>query len=138
VKFWDSSALTPLLVEEPDSTLRESQLREDPVVLVWYGTLVEIESALSRRLREGSLDRENAVLVQARLEDLAKAWTEVAPSQSVRERALRLLRVHPLRAADAFPLAAALVACRERTRGFGFLTGDRRLRDAAAAEGFRV
>ena len=56
----------------------------------------------------------------------------------VRSRALRLLRVHSLRAADAFPLAAALVAFAERTTGRHFLTGDSRLGAAALAEGFTV
>ncbi len=134
--FWDSSALTPLLVEESQSELRETQLRDDSVVAVWYGTPVEIESALNRRKREGNLDRENEAHARKRLEFLVEGWVEVQPTHTVRERALRLPRTHPLRAADAFQLGAALVICDERTRGFRFLTGDRRLRDAAEAEGF--
>lgn len=50
--FWDSSALTPLLLTEGDSDLREAQLRKNPVVLVWYGALAEVESALCRRKLE--------------------------------------------------------------------------------------
>jgi predicted nucleic acid-binding protein len=138
VRFWDSSALTPLLVSEEDTALRERQLREDPSMLVWYGTLAEIESALNRRRREGSLSEGESGKARWRLEQLMEAWIEVQATQNVRDRALRILRVHPLRAADAFQLAAALVACEERTRGFGFLTGDRRLREAADAEGFAV
>lgn len=48
------------------------------------------------------------------------------------------LRVHPLRAADALQLAAALVSCGEDPHGFSFLTGDDRLRLAAEREGFDV
>jgi len=51
---------------------------------------------------------------------------------------VRLLRIHPLRAADAFQLAAALVACEERPAGFSFLTGDERLGEAAENEGFAL
>jgi predicted nucleic acid-binding protein len=138
MKFWDSSALTPLLVTEDNSLLRESQLKEDPVVVVWYGTLAEIESALCRRKREGNISREDEVKARVRLSVLVQSWIEVQPTAAVRERALRLLRTHPLRAAGAFQLAASLVVCQERTRGFVFLTGDRRLRDAAEAEGFAV
>ena len=54
----------------------------------------------------------------------------------VRNRAIRLLRVHPLRAADAFQLAAALVAFRAQPQDAIFLTGDERLRLAAEREGF--
>lgn len=138
MNFWDSSAITALLVDEADSGLRESQLTEDAAILVWYGTLVEIQSALSRRKREGSITMEDALHAGARLEHLISSWAEVQPSRSVRDRAIRLLRVHPLRAADAFQLAAALVACGEQTTGFGFFTADARLREAAFAEGFRV
>ena len=138
MNFWDSSAITPLLVDEADSELREGQLTEDPVILVWYGTLVEIQSALCRRKREGSIAPEDDIYAQTRLGQLRSSWAEVAPGRIVRDRAIRLLRVHPLRSADAFQLAAALVACAEQTTGFGFFTADARLRQAALAEGFRV
>lgn len=64
--------------------------------------------------------------------------TEVRPSDEVRARAMRLLSIHPLRAADALQLAAALVWCRERTAGAGFVCLDGRLREAAGREGFEV
>lgn len=136
--FWDSSALTPLLLEEKDSSLRETQLTRDPVVVVWYGTEAEIESALNRRRREGSLTRTEEQKARIRLEMLLKTWIEVQPTTTVRNRALRLLRTHPLRAADAFQLAAALMVCEEQTKGFTFLTGDYRLQEAAEAEGFTL
>lgn len=138
MKFWDSSAITPLLVEEADSVLRERQLMEDRGIIVWYGTLAEIESALCRRKREGVLSREDESHARRRLAFLNSAWNEVQPTHILRDRALRLLRTHPLRAADAFQLAAALAACEERTRGFGLLTGVLRLRESAEAEGFLV
>lgn len=136
MRFWDSSAITPLLVEETDSVLREKQLREDTDMLVWYGTLAELESALNRRKREGALKKEGEKAARRRLDLLESSWLEVQPTVTVRERALRLLRVHPLRAADAFQLAAALVATSEQPRGHVFYTNDVRLNDAAAAEGF--
>lgn len=138
MRFWDSSAITPLLVDEADSQLREQQLAKDRVMLVWYATTVEIESAINRRVRDGSIDGQNVHFARQRLQQLADAWVEVEPSHTVRDRAVRLLRIHGLRAADALQLAAALVVCEERTRGFYFLTGDQRLRDAAMAEGFTV
>ena len=136
MRFWDSSAITPLLVDEADSQRREQQLGEDGVMVVWYATAVEIESALNRRIRDGSLSGENIHFARQRLQQLTDAWVEVEPSNKVRDRALRLLRVHPLRAADTLQLAAALVVCDERTHGFFFLTGDQRLHEAATAEGF--
>jgi hypothetical protein len=73
-----------------------------------------------------------------RLEALEKDWTENIDFESVRERAGRLLAVHPLSAADALQLAAALVAVDERPRGFGFVTLDDRLAAAAVREGFAL
>lgn len=136
--FWDSSAIAPLLVEEADSELREAQLGRDATVIVWYGTLVELESALNRRKREGSLSRQEERKARVRLELLSEAWVEVQPTVALRERALRLLRTHPLRAADALQLAAAVIVCEDKTKGVTFLTGDHRLREAAEAEGFTV
>jgi predicted nucleic acid-binding protein len=136
MNFWDSSAVMPLLVAENDSALRESQLRAAPDLLVWYGTQAEIESAICRRLREASLDAAEAARARARLQVLANSWLEVQPTPSVRARAIRLLRVHPLRAADAFQLAAALTAFNETTTGNIFLTADLRLAAAASLEGF--
>ena len=67
-----------------------------------------------------------------------KRWTEVDSLPPVRERADRILAIHPLRAADALQLAAALVLTDERPRAFSFVTTDKRLGDAASAEGFEV
>lgn len=136
MKFWDASAITPLLVTEADSAKREQQLVDDPDMLVWFGTLAEVESSLCRRRRAAELMSEGESRARQHLEKLTAHWTEVAPTREVRSRALRLLRVHPLRAADAFQLAAALVFCREKPEAFTFLTADQRLRAAAQVEGF--
>lgn len=138
MNFWDTSAIIPLIVAENETPLRESQLRANPDLLVWYGTHAEIESALCRRLREGTLDTSRADQARARLQIISASWLEVQPTLLVRSRAIRLLRLHPLRAADAFQLAAALVAFNETTTGNHFFTTDTRLATAASLEGFQV
>ena len=112
MRFWDSSAITPLLVVEADSAQRERQLADDADMLVWFGTLTEVESSLARRKRAGELPAESELRARRHLDQLSAHWTEVNPTTEVRARAIRLLRVHPLRAADAFQLAAALIFCR--------------------------
>jgi predicted nucleic acid-binding protein len=136
MRFWDSSAITPLLVVEADSAQRERQLADDADMLVWFGTLTEVESSLARRKRAGELPAESELRARRHLDQLSAHWTEVTPTTEVRARAIRLLRVHPLRAADAFQLAAALIFCREQPQHLPFLTADQRLRTAAALEGF--
>jgi predicted nucleic acid-binding protein len=136
MNFWDSSALVPLLVAEASSDLRRKQYDADPWAVVWFGTLAEIESSLVRRQRDGQLPADVEHAARKRLHEMTKQWTEVTPTTEVRARAIRLLRIHPLRAADAFQLAAALIFCREQPQHLPFLTADQRLRTAAALEGF--
>lgn len=137
MKFWDSSALVPLLVAEADSPRRAEALRADPVLIVWWGTAVECDSALQRRQREGVLNGDAARQARAHLATLAAAWHEVMPSTALRTLAVRLLRTHPLRAADALQLAAALTLA-PSTGAPTFLTADLRLADAAEIEGVHV
>ena len=136
MNFWDSSALVPLLVTEASSDLRRKQYDADPWAVVWFGTLAEIESSLVRRQRDGQLPADVEHAARKRLHEMTKQWTEVTPTTEVRARAIRLLRVHPLRAAAAFQLAAALIFCREQPQHLPFLTADQRLRTAADLEGF--
>lgn len=138
MNFWDSSAITPLIVAEDNSTLRWEQYRDLGQLTVWYGTLLEIESALARKQREESVPSAGIREARSRLRSLAETWDEVTPGLQIRERATRLLYTHSLRAADAFQLAAALIASREAPAGHRFLTSDIRLKDAAEREGFIV
>lgn len=110
MRFWDASAIVPLLLEEPGRDALLDQLDRDPTMLVWWGTPVECISAMARRERDGALSLPNASSALERLRSLARAWHEVLPSEAVRSTAQRLLRVHPLRAADSLQLAAAVVA----------------------------
>jgi predicted nucleic acid-binding protein len=138
VRFWDSSALVPLLAEEATTDAMRKRLREDREVLVWWAAQVECVSALMRRVREGRLARKDVVRAEQRLQHLTRAWLEVVPTEPVRATAQRLLRVHPLRAADALQLAAAVVAAEHEAASLDLVTLDDRLAEAAEREGFRV
>lgn len=133
--FWDSSALVALLVDEEESALRRGQLESDPTIAAWWGTAVECESALQRRLRDGTMSAADAKLARQRLAELVTAWQEVNPTAAVRKLALRLLRTHPLRAADSLQLAAALAIENAGVVGLRFACADQKLTNAAAAEG---
>lgn len=137
MRFWDTSALLPLLLAERRSPVVEALLRSDAQVAVWCLTEVEIASGLSRRVREG-LGRGDEAAARARARMLAERWQEVVSLDAPRRRALRLLRAHALSAADAMQLAAALVLCDERPDELEFVCLDDRLAEAARQEGFRV
>ena len=73
-----------------------------------------------------------------RMRTIVEHADTVSPSDELRRRAARLLAVHPLRAADALQLAAALLWCEEQPHAEGFVSLDAKLRDAAHKEGFSV
>ena len=136
MKFWDASAVVPLLTSESTSADVQAVLVADPVMLVWWSTAVECGSAIARLERDGHLQASAADQAFARLQQLSESWHEVEPVDAVRETALRLLRVHPLRAADALQLAAAVIVAERRPSSMEVVTLDDRLAAAARKEGF--
>ena len=138
VKFWDASAITPLLAEEPARNHLLNLLEEDADILAWWGTPVEIASALARREREGLLTADEVTVALTAAHTLAESWHEIVPSESIRRTAQRLLRAHPLRAADSLQLAAALIASDHDPMSLEFVCLDVRLASAAQREGFLV
>lgn len=138
MRFWDSSAILPLIIDEPGRAPLLELLESDPVMVVWWSTPVELISAVSRQERDGALEPAIAAAAVDRVRRLERAWHQVTPSDSVRNRAQRLLRVHPLRAADSLQLAAALNVAGDDPASTRFVTLDRRLRDAAQREGLDV
>ncbi len=138
MRFWDSSALLPLLVIEPESERLAELMREDPAAAIWWATPVECASALARLEREGHLSAPGWDAAAARLRTARRQWTEVPPIERVRAQAVRLLRLHPLRTADALQLAAAVVLADFEPQTLPFVTLDERLATAAHREGFEV
>ena len=136
MKFWDASAIIPLCLEEPWTTFLMQSLAEDGLMIVWWGSLVECWFAFARLRREGLFDMRDEAQARAILTHLARAWTEVLPSQAVRDHTAHTLQLHPLRAADALQLAAALVWVQGQSVGQPFVCLDHRLRAAAQREGF--
>ena len=112
--------------------------KSDSGVLAWWGARVECESAIARLERERLLSARSAAAARLRLDRFAATWHEVQPTEQLRENALRHLRVHPLRAADALQLAAGLAAAEERPSTLVFVCLDDRLVAAAQREGFVV
>jgi len=136
MKYWDTSAILPLLTQETATEQRRLQLEEDPLIVTWWATQVECVSALSRLLREGTLSEDAYEQILRDLRELSAGWVEVQPTERLRRRAVRLLRVHSLRAAGALQLAAALIVSGENPQTLPFACADPRLERAARAEGF--
>ena len=138
MRYWDASALVPLIVAEPDSELVRGWLAEDDHIVTWVWTRTEITGAIERRTREGLLSRRRRREVIDRLGVLAGRWDEVTDVLAVRSRADALLARHPLRAADAGQLGAALLVQEQVAGPLTFACRDQRLLSAADVEGLRI
>jgi predicted nucleic acid-binding protein len=138
VRFWDSSCIVPLVVEEKRSRACRDLFRRDRKIAVWSFTPVEVVAALRRVEREGGIGQGTVTRALSRLEAHRSLWTEIAASDSLIERALRILALHPLKSGDALQLAAALELVSDRPRRHAFVTADLRLAEAATRTGFVV
>lgn len=135
--FWDSSALIPLLIDEPRSADARRLIDADTVAVSWFAR-VEIISALSRLKRERKSDDSGLDRDISTLDWLASGWIEVPPQEETRRTAMRLLRTHVLRTLDALQLASAWFAAEGRPNTLDFVCFDTRLALAARNEGLRV
>jgi predicted nucleic acid-binding protein len=138
LRFWDSSAVIPVLVTEPKTKAISALLRSDRECWIWWATRTECLSGLHRRARAGELNAAQFATARQRLFRFDEAAAIVVPSDAIRSRAERLLAVHALRAADALQLAALLAAAEDRPSDLPFVTLDDRLAEAARKEGFPV
>ena len=136
--FWDTSALGAVLLRESRYQELAAPFEDDRELTIWWATSVECQSAIHRRHREAPY---SGLVLNQLLNDVQALAADayiVPPTLKLRETAGRLLGVHPLRAADALQLAAALVWCEGQASEETFVCLDQRLRDAARREGFRL
>ncbi len=138
MSFWDTSALVPTVAVEPTTTRMRELLADDPWVTVWWGTVVEFAAAIARHERAKKVSDDRAREAHLTLDGLSARWSEIPPTEPLRDDARRLVRVHDLRAADAFQLAAARVAADDHPSSLPFVTLDDRLALAASREGFPI
>jgi hypothetical protein len=137
VAYWDSSALIPLCVPQPQS-IRAIALYENYEVVTWWVTKVEMISGLTRLDRMGQISHDQFLLGKQLAGEIEQDWIPVGSSASIAQSACALLEAHPLRAADALQLAAAFEASDRKPRGYVFVTADQRQAKAARQSGFSV
>lgn len=138
MRFWDASAVAPLLFEERGTELVRGWLHEDRDLVLWGLTRLELVSAIERRTREGLLGPAERIASLVRVDRLANDAHEVTDMAAVRIRAVPLLARHPLRAADAAQLGAALLVADPDPFSLTMVVLDRRLAEAAQREGLNV
>lgn len=136
--FWDSSAIIPLCVDEPRTKVIKDIVKKDDSMVAWWGSPVECFSTFALLRRDNFLSASEEDRVRQLIHMLSTSWTQIEPSQDIRDMAGRLLRLHPLRAADSLQLAAALIWAEKNPKGHHFVCLDNRLREAARNEGFTL
>jgi predicted nucleic acid-binding protein len=138
VGFWDTSAVVPLCVRQDSSQNFGRLWRKTERVVVWWGTPIEIRSALNRLYREKFIDARGLQFSVARLDAMRRKWREITPNEKVRNLAESLPDAFNLRALDSFQLAAALVWCNGNPKGRLFVCDDVKLAQAAQKAGFSI
>ena len=139
MNFWDSSALVALLVQQKktDAAMKIYE-KDSSVPITWWASSLECLSAIRRLEREKVLTAEEASAAASALKTFSASWHEVAPTNAVRERAKRLVNVHPLKTADSLQLAAALIYSESSNLPGHFVSFDLQLNAAARKEGLEV
>ena len=136
--FWDTSAIVPLLVNQASTQKARQFSRKYRRVVVWWGTLIEANTAVGRLAREDLLGEKMHSQALSLLSRLRSSWLEVQPTDDVREMAISLGKKHALRSADLVQLASALVWCNDQPRRKPFVCFDDGLAGAATGAGFEV
>ncbi len=139
--FADSSAVVPAYAPEAGRKFVDNLEN----VTVSELAAVEVLSALWGKHRRGELSQNRAALLVELVQvDLYGSptqparFTTVPLTSKVLQEAAALVHPHALAAGDAIQLACAVAARRADPDAVTFACFDRRLRAAAAAEGFAV
>jgi predicted nucleic acid-binding protein len=138
LRYWDSSALIPLLLTEPRTPEILEIYRQDPAMAVWCLTPYEIWAAIARRRKEGRLRSPDIRTLRVRLSALARDWTVIRDPDAIGKTAYRILDVHGLGPAQAIQISAALAIVGGSADEIPFVTLDDRVAQAAIAEGLSI
>lgn len=143
--YLDASALVKRYVDEQGSNWIRAIMRSEAETLLFTSrmTIVEVISAFSRRVREGTLSPEDfASGCDMFRSDCLNDYQVMPPSLAVVDQACPLLERYPLRAYGATHLATAIRAQAFLTEKeyppVTFLSADDDLNDAAKAEDLTV
>jgi predicted nucleic acid-binding protein len=143
--YLDTSALIKRYVDETGSDWLQTQIdaQPPPTLVIVHLAIVEMTSALARRMREGVLNPEEYHQLQNAFRfDCLTDYEIVFAAGAVIDQANQLLEQHPLRAYDAVHLATAMVTNQQLLANnlapLIFLSVDERLNQAAAAKGLAV
>lgn len=137
IRYFDASALAKRYIRAEGTSDVNHWLRESRPATCRL-TEAELSSAFARRVRDGTMSmRARAAALDRLRDDLRKIHVvEIVPV--VLDRVHELCARHPLRAADALHLAAAICLASGIRQPTEFVVYDERLAKAARAEHLHV
>lgn len=138
MRYWDSSALIPLFVRQSRTDQMAALVAEDDGIASWWGTRLECWGAFCRLERSGHIGGAEFRIATDRFRASVAEWSTIGADDALQRHAERVLRVHPLRTADALQLAACHVASEIAGERLPFVSLDRRLAAIAEREGFEA
>ena len=138
MRYWDTSAIVPLVVDERGTKLARAWLEGDPQIVTWALTRLEVAAVVERLAREQVITAAERRRLHEKFEEFSAMWAEVTDILATRSRALALLARQTLHSADAAQLGAAWLAAEGDPASLEFVCFDRGLAAAAEREGFRV
>jgi predicted nucleic acid-binding protein len=135
--YFDTSALVKRFVEEPGSdVVRRFVLGEAPVATAKI-TYAEVYSGFTRKWKEGHLSSSDYDMVCRDFEADWDSYVRVELSDEILLTSRDVIRRHGLRGFDAIHLASAIHLMTALEERIDFAAADRRLLEAAEAEGLR-
>jgi len=136
--YFDTSALVKRYIDEAGRREVLQLLRRHDVVTSAI-LPVELQSALRRRVSEGTLDAARVPEILKRVATDRAYWTLVEVASAVLAAAETLVATHPLRTLDAIHVASAqLFAARVTAPELILVSADARQTQAAAAVGMMI
>jgi predicted nucleic acid-binding protein len=136
--YLDSSALIKRFIAEKGSAFVDHIVRRHRPITTSRLSYIEIYSCFARLKRQGSLSEKAHASASKQFEREFLRYRRIEWTPELFAIARALLEKHPLRSLDAIQLASAAQLKQVAGDLLIFAGADRRLLDAAAAEGFRI
>lgn len=137
MRFWDTSALVPLITKEEHTPRMQEMIASDRNIAVSFITPVELTSTIWRRGRRWH-DQASFRRSLFKIAEFEANWTLVDDFEPAIKLARQLITKYVLRTGDAIQLAAALLLVDEHPEELPFVSLDADLSRAAREEGFPV
>lgn len=135
IAYFDTSAILPLLVDEPSTEIATRVWRQAEVVVSVRLVYAEARAALARAQRVGRVSADRMPLFVDRLDEIYEQVERLGIDETLVRRAGRLAEDHGLRGYDAVHLAGAERVADEQTV---VVSGDQELCESGRRLGLAV